>query len=227
MNIRTDVRSPNFLETAIPIEFLVLHYTAGDFQRACDIFTDAQRGVSCHLLIAEDGQVFELVPCLTARPLQAAHAGSSQWRSGGKLWNSFNQFSLGVELVNPNGNLLEYSDQQYGALAVLMSDLKQRFPALRDPNRIVGHEHIAGSRGKSDPGYCFSWTRFFGEAYPKAQAPVRLPVCPETLRSALIKFLDVCPSDRDQGVKFWHALSAVTEASVALLHQNGPTSLSM
>jgi N-acetyl-anhydromuramyl-L-alanine amidase AmpD len=223
MNIRTDIRSPNFFEIVIPIEFLVLHYTAGDFQRACDIFTDPARKVSCHLLIAEDGQVFELVPCLTAPPLQAAHAGVSQWESNGKVWESFNQFSLGIELVNPNGNVLDYTDQQYVALTALMSELKQRFPSLRDPNRIVGHEHIAGSRGKSDPGYCFSWGRFFGEAYPDVEAPPRLPICPETLRKALVKFLDVCPSDRDLGVKFWHALSAVTEACVALLHQKKPS----
>jgi N-acetyl-anhydromuramyl-L-alanine amidase AmpD len=203
----------------IEVLFVVLHYTAGDLDRAIEVFRDPKRKVSCHLLIAEDGEVFELVPCLTGSPLKAAHAGVSRWQANGREWTNFNDISIGVELVNPNGNLLDYSDFQYRSLAVLMKDLKQCFPALRDPNRVLGHEHIAGRRGKADPGHCFQWPRFFDECYKGSQVPTRTPVCPEALRTALHKFLAVRPHDRDERVKFWHALSAVTEASIALLHE--------
>lgn len=219
ISVRTDIRSPNFAPTVIPVEFVVLHYTAGDLRRAIDIFKDPQQKVSCHLLIAEDGEVFELVPCLTGSPLKAAHAGVSRWQGDGKQWTNLNEVSLGIELVNPNGNLLEYSDLQYQSLALVMKELKEKFPTLRNPNRVLGHEHIAGWRGKADPGHCFRWSRFFCDCYSESLVPTRLPVCPETLRNALRKFLELCPSGRDEQVKFWPAISAITEVSIALLHE--------
>jgi N-acetylmuramoyl-L-alanine amidase len=203
----------------IEVGFVVLHYTACDLQCSLDIFTNTTPGVSCHLLIAEDGEVFELVPCLTGSPLKAAHAGISRWQADRKEWTSFNDISIGIELVNLNGNLLEYSDTQYNALALIMKELKQRFAALRDPNRVLGHEHIAGWRGKADPGHCFQWERFFRDCYPGSLVPERSPVCPDTLRIALQKFVAFCPGDRDNQVKFWKALSAFTETTIALLNE--------
>lgn len=217
---RTDLRSPNFTATPISVEFLVLHYTAGDLERALSIFTDPARRVSCHLLIAEDGEVFELVQCLSGPALQAAHAGVSHFDLDGCRWTMFNEFSIGIELVNPNGNLIDYSGLQYVSLAKVVAALKKTYPSLQNPTRVVGHEHIAGWRGKADPGYCFSWGLFFEQCYPAAEAPTREPVCPAPLRSALSKFLECCPTERDERVRFWHAISATLEAAVALIRSS-------
>jgi len=228
MNVRTDIRSPYHTQTVIPIEFLVIHYTACDLERALAIFENPGCRVSCHFLLAEDGELFELVPCLTTGPLRAAHAGHSTWTSEGHTWTGFNEFSVGIELVNFNGNLLEYSDQQYCSLASLINLLKNKFPPLRNPNRGLGHEHVAGWRGKADPGRCFSWSRLFNDCYPQMPPPTRHPMCPLPLQKALGKFLQIqsgdpknFPSDPAQRTLFWRAVSATTEAAVELAHNQG------
>lgn len=220
IRIKTEIRSPNFETTEIPIEFAMLHYTAGDLQRAASIFRDESRGVSCHLLISGDGDVYEVVDCLSNSPRQAAHAGKSFFEEDGQQWTAFNRFSLGIELENLNGNLFDFSDAQYGALREVFGQLKERFPALRNPNRVLGHEHVASWRGKADPGWCFSWDRFYRENYPGLTAPRREPTCPGSYRSTVAKFVGLEPRDRTEAVKFWHAVSAVTEAGVALANKS-------
>lgn len=213
---RTDLRSPNFQDRAIPVEFLLVHYTAGDRERSLSHFMTRTRPVSCHLLIAEDGEVMELVECWNGVAKRAAHAGESRFTLHGRHYAGFNDFALGVELVNLNGNLLPFTDAQYAALAACLHHLKSLYPALRDPARILGHEHVAGWRGKADPGRCFDWQRLFREVYPEQSAAQREPVCPQSLADALAKFVPLAPPGRDEAVHFWHALSATTEAAVAL-----------
>jgi len=200
----------------IPVEFVLLHYTAGDLERALSHFLSTARPVSCHLLIASDGEVLEVVECWNGKAKRAAHAGESRFEHEGKLLSGFNGFSLGIEIVNPNGNIIPFSDAQYAALAGCLKHLKGVYPALEDPGRILGHEHVAGWRGKADPGRLFDWHRLFTMTYPDQAPPKRDPVCPQPLASALAKFLQVVPEKRDQAVLFWHALSATTEAAVAL-----------
>ena len=90
-----------------------------------------------------------------------------------------------------------------------------------DPDRKVScHRLIEGWRGKADPGWCFSWDRFYAECYPGRERPTREPFCPAEFRTALAKFSHVVPADREEAVLFWHALSAVTEAGVALACQS-------
>lgn len=216
MTPRTDHPSPNFENRDIPVEFLVLHYTAGDLERALSIFEDPAWKVSCHLLIAEDGEVFELVPCWNGVAKRAAHAGLSRLSLDGREYTGFNDFSLGIELVNRNGNLLEFTSAQYDALVHVMRHLKAQYPSLASPQRVVGHEHVAGWRGKADPGHCFDWDRFFASCYPGEAAPLREPVCPDSLVAALRKFLPLEPTEPQARTDFWHALSATNEAAVAL-----------
>jgi len=205
IRIRTDIRSPNFETNEIPVEFALIHYTAGDLERAASIFRDKSRGVSCHLLISTDGDVYEVVDCLSAGPLQAAHAGQSFLQEDGRQWTAFNLFSVGIELENFNGNLFQFSDAQYDALREVFVLLKQRFPSLRNPNRVLGHEHVASWRGKADPGWCFSWERFYRIAYPDRTPPLREATCPGPYRDTLAKFIGLQPPDRVEAIKFWHA----------------------
>lgn len=218
MTPRRDLRSPHFDDRPIPVEFVLLHYTAGDLAATLPCFFDANRPVSCHLLLDEDGALYELVECWDGTCKRAWHAGLSHYTLGGQQYTAFNDFALGIELVNVNGNLLPFADAQYAALAQVLGHLQQHYPALRNPARILGHEDVAAWRGKADPGRCFDWPRLFAAAYPGQPHPVRQAVCPDTLVEAMERFLPIAPANQADAARFWHALSALTEAAVALAY---------
>ncbi len=205
MNIVTTVRSPNFTDLDIPVEFVVLHFTAATLQRTLDIFTDAGSEVSAHLVIDRDGSIYELVPCLGGTARRAWHAGKSRMEvstnGDSQLVESFNDRSIGIELVNVNGNIFPYTEAQYASLFGVIDRLKSLYPALGRPEAIVGHEQIAGFRGKSDPGLCFEWERLFAVCYPNLGAPRRAPLCRKPFAekmAALVRALGVT-LDRDTG----------------------------
>lgn len=210
--------SPNFTPRRISVEFLILHYTAEDLERSLDILTDPAREVSAHFVISEQGEVFELVPCWEGEAYRAWHAGRSVWRDREQEWKEFNDFSIGIELVNVNGNLFAYPDAQYKALQKVVVHLKDLYPALKDPWRILGHEQIAGWRGKADPGVRFDWGRFFKDCYTEQPVPERLPCCPSGLQTALEKLIECQPETAEKMKSFWHALSYLTETAVRLYH---------
>ncbi len=69
--------SPNFDERDAPVSIIVLHYTGmQDAASAIQRLSDPQAKVSCHYLVAEDGQVVRMV----AEDKRAWHAGRSYWR---------------------------------------------------------------------------------------------------------------------------------------------------
>lgn len=95
-------------------------------------------GFSCHYLIGRDGEIWQLAPKLQ----KAYHAGKSEYK-GKTNWNNF---SIGIEFVGTVSS--GFTDKQYDSGKTLISWLIDQFP-IRD---IVGHEDIAGFRGKVDPG---------------------------------------------------------------------------
>ena len=105
--------------------------------------------VSAHFLICRTGEIIQYVPCSK----RAWHAGVSIWRKR----TACNNFSIGVELEGCD--TLAFTDPQYVALAKLTRRLKRTYP-IRD---IVGHSDIAPGR-KTDPGPCFDWQRYLGNA---------------------------------------------------------------
>ena len=166
ININRSYRSPNFAKTDIDVKFLILHYTAQDLKGTLDIFLNPQNGVSSHLVLDTDGQFYELVKCWDGTTYKTFHAGKSFWKDPqNTIWKGFNEFAIGIEIINWNGNVLDYTEAQYTALLEAIKHLQNLYPELKNPERILGHEHIAGYRGKSDPGYCFDWPRVFKEAY--------------------------------------------------------------
>lgn len=217
MVIYQDVKSPNYIEASIQVEFAVIHYTAGDFERSVDIFTNSESKVSCHLLIAENGNVYEVVKCWEGISYKAKHCGISEWKENTNSWTDLNNYSIGIELVNNNGNIFDYSKAQYVSLAEVVFHLKKIYPALRTPARVVGHEHIAGFRGKADPGICFDWDLFYQMTYPSEKYPERLSVCPKELSASLKKTICIAPTKRNEAVLFWHAISDITETSIRLI----------
>ena len=160
-------RSPHFSPSFISAEFLIIHYTAQSFKGSLDIFLSKKAPkVSCHLLIDEKGKLYELVKCWNKPCQKAFHAGRSFWKdSSGIIWRDFNAFSIGIELINLNGNLFPYTEKQYETLFKTLKHLKTIYPNLNKPYRILGHEHISGFRGKADPGFLFDWKRLYATVY--------------------------------------------------------------
>jgi AmpD protein len=100
--------------------------------------------VSAHFLIRRDGELIQFVGC----EHRAWHAGASSWRGR----SACNDFSLGIELEGCDS--VAFTDAQYRALAILVDQLRARYPIVD----IVGHSDIAPGR-KTDPGPHFDWLR--------------------------------------------------------------------
>ncbi len=215
------VHSPNYDARPIAVRFLVIHYTAVDRTRTLQIFADPARKVAAHLVIDGDGSLDECVPCWDGVALRAWHAGQSRWSAGDDRWETLNDTSIGVELVNFNGNVLDFTDAQYETLAQVIRHLAGQYPALRAADSLLGHEQVAGFRGKADPGWCFDWPRVFAACYPDQPAPVRLPVCPPALRAALARFVEIAPDAAPAANAFWERVSLLTETAVALAVSDG------
>jgi N-acetylmuramoyl-L-alanine amidase len=194
MNVIRSIRSPNFSDLNIQVRFVVLHFTAASLERTCELFTDPKTEVSAHLVIDRDGSVYELVECMSGTAKRAWHAGKSQLEvSPGDTHNllqGFNDFSIGIELVNLNGNIFPYTEPQYSSLFSVIESLKRSYPELQSPASIIGHEQIAGFRGKSDPGRCFEWSRLFSVCYPGQGAPERRCLCSELVATRLRELLE-------------------------------------
>ena len=130
---------------------LILHYTGmPTLQGALDLLTDPKREVSAHYVIAEDGEIWQLVP--EAR--RAWHAGVARWKSETDL----NSCSIGIEIANPghDGGLPPFPDGQIAAVIALAKDIASRWKLK--PERVLAHSDIAPAR-KRDPGEAFPWAR--------------------------------------------------------------------
>lgn len=176
---------------------LVLHFTAGpDPEWALRLLCDPTPGrrVSCHLLVARDGAVIQLLPFDRI----GWHTGRSAW--GGRT--EFNQLSLGIEIDNAGrleargGTYVSHLGHVYpGAEAVRATHRNESEPSwwhryqenqvavveqlcrllvtAYDLRFILGHEEIAPQR-KDDPGPAFPLDelrqRVLGA--PRAAAPL-------------------------------------------------------
>lgn len=114
--------------------------------------------LSAHYQIGRFGEITQIVD---PDRFESFHAGKSEFWHPGKraVVQDWNRHSIGIELLG-DGNLAEYSSEQYHSLAMLCQSLMNRYPSI-SPQCIVGHEQIAPGR-KSDPGKMFDWRRFFG-----------------------------------------------------------------
>lgn len=215
------VHSPNFDARPIEVCFLVVHYTAVDLTRTLEIFADPARKAAAHLVIDRDGATYECVPCWEGVALRAWHAGQSRWHAGTGRWETLNDWSIGIELVNFNGNVIDFTEAQYETLTHVIGHLAQNYPALQAADSLLGHEQIAGFRGKADPGWCFDWPRVFDRCYPGQPMPERPPACPPALRDALTRFVEIAPDTVAAANAFWERVSLLTETAVALATDAG------
>jgi N-acetylmuramoyl-L-alanine amidase len=146
-----DCPSPNFDEREQPISILVLHYTGmKDAASAIDRLRDPEAKVSCHYLVAEDGQILRMVP----EEKRAWHAGRSYWRG----LRNLNSASIGIEIVNPGHELgyRPFPEEQMNSVLRLTADIVDRYDIARA--NVVAHSDIAPAR-RQDPGELFDWER--------------------------------------------------------------------
>jgi N-acetylmuramoyl-L-alanine amidase len=146
-----DTPSPNWDERDAPVSMIVLHYTGmQDAESAIARLRDPAAKVSCHYLVAEDGQVLRMVD----ESKRAWHAGRSHWRE----IDDCNAASVGIEIVNPGHEfgLQPFPEAQVAAVIRLVADIKDRHEITR--GNVVGHSDIAPAR-KRDPGELFPWHR--------------------------------------------------------------------
>lgn len=141
--------SPNFNDRALPVSMLVLHYTGMvDAASAIRRLSDPEAKVSCHYLVAEDGQVVRMVE----EDKRAWHAGKASWRG----ITDVNSASIGIEIVNPGHEFgyRPFPEAQMSALIPLVADIVARHHIR--PANVVGHSDVAPAR-KDDPGELFDW----------------------------------------------------------------------
>lgn len=148
--------------------FVILHYTAGDFEESLRALTGPE--VSSHYLIddAPRPTIYRLVD----ESRRAWHSGPSYWKGHAML----NASSIGIEIVNkgyvdtPQGRVWQpYSPAQIDAVVALVKDIAARHQVR--PERILGHSDVL-PQYKQDPGPLFPWKRLADEGvipWPDAQ----------------------------------------------------------
>ena len=140
-------RSPNVGRLITPT-LIVIHYTgANGLEGALSWLCATKSKVSAHLVVAKDGEVYQLVPFNRA----AWHAGRSSYNGR----HGVNNFSIGIENV---GLVDVWPDAQVEANRAVIAALCEAY-AIED---VVGHEDVAPGR-KTDPGPRYPWDRVCAE----------------------------------------------------------------
>ena len=134
------------------VQFLILHYTAGDFPVSLKTLTEGP--VSSHYLVDDaTATIYRLVD----ESRRAYHAGESFWKGSTRL----NASSIGIEIVNPGykdtpeGRVwFDFPESQITAVIDLVKQVVNQHEIK--PERILAHSDIAPQR-KVDPGPRFPW----------------------------------------------------------------------
>ncbi|MBL8340241.1 MAG: N-acetylmuramoyl-L-alanine amidase [Rubrivivax sp.] len=141
------IASASFRPRTEAVDTLVLHHTALDLAASLKVLREG--AVSVHFVLAEDGTAYKLLEDGEV----GWHAGLSMWRGRPDV----NARSIGIEIVNLDGNLHAYPRAQVAALIELCTLILRRHPGI-GPRNVVGHSDIAPRR-KVDPGRRFPWQR--------------------------------------------------------------------
>jgi len=134
-------------------DLLLLHYTnMTSATEAIDWLCNPQSRVSCHYLIAENGQITQMVD----EEHRAWHAGNSFWAGQSDI----NSCSIGIEIANagPDQGYPSFPDIQMEAVETLCHDIFSRHDI--SPERVLAHSDVAPDR-KQDPGEKFDWQRLY------------------------------------------------------------------
>tara|TARA_B100000029_G_scaffold145280_1_gene140475 strand:- start:1994 stop:2518 length:525 start_codon:yes stop_codon:yes gene_type:complete len=154
-------KTRNYARTIIDPDLIVIHYTE-TFTAKEALLVLEKRKLSAHFVISPFGKVIQLVDT----SYKAWHAGKSCFKDR----RNVNDFSIGVELVNPgflkdgkkwksgytkhlDKKWANWPEQQIQTLTKLISWIQKQHPKCLN---VVGHSDIAPER-KIDPGPIFPW----------------------------------------------------------------------
>ncbi len=122
------------------IDSVVLHATAGGLMGTLAWFANPDSGVSAHYVAAKDGKMYQMVE----EAQRAHHAGASNYLGR----TDYNDFSIGIEIVNLNDGQDPYPPDQFEAMVELVGYLVAKYSIQRE--WIVTHADIS-TVGKTDP----------------------------------------------------------------------------
>lgn len=167
--------SNNHAPRQASVAHLVLHHTAQPLDVSLDLLRYGR--VSAHYVVDSNGDIYRLVD----EDRVAWHAGLSWWGSVRGL----NATSIGIEIVNMDGNVHDYPTAQRDAVIGLCRGILGRHRGIGAYN-VVGHSDIAPRR-KDDPGGRFFW-RELAEA-GVGSWPTAAPISGAVDESALLAVL--------------------------------------
>lgn len=144
MNIINNFSSPNYSPRKSKVKYIILHYTDMHFTEALEKLISPKSTVSCHYLIKDDGNIFQLVE----EENIAWHVGESSWKDDSQL----NQNSIGIEMDNLGTG--EFSQAQIRSCINLCHHLTKKYELGKFD--VLGHSDVAPDR-KIDPGIFFNW----------------------------------------------------------------------
>jgi N-acetyl-anhydromuramyl-L-alanine amidase AmpD len=171
--------------TARDISSIVIHDTEETYEGTIGIFQDPASQTSIHYVIREDGHITQMVRVQD----MAWHAGN---------W-TFNQSSIGIEIIGYAEKAESFTAAQYEATGKLVAHLCRRYDIPRDREHVVAHEDIPGSSAASqaamhwDPGAYFDWEALM------AGAGIRTP---RATTGRLREVATVAPSLRSNTLSF-------------------------
>jgi hypothetical protein len=122
------------------IDCVVLHATAGSLAGTLAWFANPASGVSAHYVVAKNGVVYQMVE----EQMLAHHAGASRYQGRER----YNDFSIGIEIVNQNDGQDPYPPDQFEEMVELVGYLVVKYDIQRE--WIVTHADIS-TVGKTDP----------------------------------------------------------------------------
>jgi N-acetyl-anhydromuramyl-L-alanine amidase AmpD len=138
----------------LPVQALILHHTGGNLAGSYDVLQGRKSShrVGIHYLVTDENppRIIAMVP----ESKVAYHAGKSAWRQ----FDGLNQPSIGIEIINLDGNIHPYPVAQQELVAKLCADILRRHPSIL-PTEVLAHSDIAIGR-KIDPGLFFPWADF-------------------------------------------------------------------
>ncbi|QGP57155.1 N-acetylmuramoyl-L-alanine amidase AmiD precursor (plasmid) [Piscirickettsia salmonis] len=160
MNINYNFsRSKSYNERA---RFLILHYTAGNFEISLKELTT---NVSSHYLVPLNKKDDPSYPLNEVQIMNIVDEKNRAWHAGVSAFQdrvNLNDSSIGIEIVNLTKtieNFLPYPDYQINLIIELCQNILARHQDII-PQRVLGHSDIAFDR-KSDPGPLFPWKRLY------------------------------------------------------------------
>ena len=128
--------------SGLKIDAVVLHATAGGLSGTLAWFANPTSGVSSHYVVAKNGQIYQMVE----EKNRAQHAGLSQYQGR----EDFNDFSIGIEIVNLNDGVDPYPEAQFEGMIDLVAYLAEKYRIK--PEWIVTHAQTSQKlTGKTDP----------------------------------------------------------------------------